>query len=211
MDLSFLRGTRVVAILRASATEHVVAAARTLHSSGVPVLEVTLTTPGALDALAAVRRALPADAVVGAGTVRTVEDVRACARAGAAFLVTPGCPVDVVRCAVDEGLPILAGALTPTEIDAVATAGASAVKVFPAAALGGPSYVRHLRGPFPDVPLVPTGGVGLDAVRTYLDAGAAAVALGGPLRGDALEGGALGALRERARTAVAGVAAAGGA
>jgi 2-dehydro-3-deoxyphosphogluconate aldolase / (4S)-4-hydroxy-2-oxoglutarate aldolase len=142
---------------------------------------VTAETPGAIEA---VRQAADAGAPVGAGTIRSVEEARSFAEAGAAFLVSPGTDPDVVRTAVDLGVPAVPGALSPTEITAALAAGATAVKLFPAG-LGGPAYLRALRGPFPDVRFVPTGGIELEDVRGWIDAGAACVGLGSALVGAA--------------------------
>ena len=129
--------------------------------------------------------------------------------AGAAYLVAPDFRPEVVAWAVERGVPAVPGALTPTEIAAAWAAGATAVKVFPVSAAGGPAYLKAVRAPLPEVPLVPTGGVGLGDIGAYLAAVAAAVGIGAPLLGDAGDpGGDLGALAGRARRAVA---AAGGA
>ena len=119
---------------------------------------------------------------MGAGTIRSIGQAHAFAEAGAAFLVSPGVSVDVVRMAVERRVPAVPGALTPTEISTAMDAGATAVKLFPAR-LGGPEYLRALRGPFADVAFVPTGGIEIDEVRSWLDAGATAIGLGSALVG----------------------------
>nr|WP_243859247.1 bifunctional 4-hydroxy-2-oxoglutarate aldolase/2-dehydro-3-deoxy-phosphogluconate aldolase [Amycolatopsis arida] len=200
---------RLVVILRGDTAEHVPDRAAVLYSSGVRLLEVALTTPGAVGALADVRRELPPDAKVGAGSVRVPADVDTAADAGADFLVTPTVRPDVLARADERGLPVLAGALTPTEIDQAWRLGAAAVKVFPVSAVGGVDYVRAVRAPLPDVPLVPTGGVRCADVAEYLAAGAVAVAVATSLLGDALAGGDVDALAARAEgfvTAAAGFA-----
>ena len=148
---------------------------------GIGLLEVTLDTPGALDA---VRRAATDGRTVGAGTVVTAEQVRACADAGAGFVVSPGLVLEVLEEAARLGIEAVPGVLTPTEIQQATSHGAETVKVFPAS-LGGPAYLRAVRGPFPDVGIVPTGGVRIDEVAAYLSAGATAVGLGGALVGSA--------------------------
>ncbi|WP_207930340.1 bifunctional 4-hydroxy-2-oxoglutarate aldolase/2-dehydro-3-deoxy-phosphogluconate aldolase [Streptomyces hainanensis] len=200
-----LRGG-VVAVLRADDADRYLPVCRALAEEGVTALEVTLTTPGTLDVLPALRDALP-HADIGVGTVLTTEDLRAAVAAGAGFLVTPVADPALVRAARAAGTPIVPGAMTPTEVRTVWAAGASAVKVFPAATVGA-DYLGHLAGPFPGLVTMPSGGVGLDDVPAWIRAGAAAVSLGGPLVGDALAGGDEGALRERARTALARVRAA---
>jgi 2-dehydro-3-deoxyphosphogluconate aldolase/(4S)-4-hydroxy-2-oxoglutarate aldolase len=150
-----------------------------IRRGGVGLVEVTADTPGALEAVGS---ASASGAPVGAGTIGSAEDARAFAEAGAAFLVSPGTNVDVVRAAVERGVPAVPGALSPTEIATAIDAGADAIKLFPAG-LGGPDYLRALRGPFPGVAFVPTGGIRPEDVRSWLDAGAACVGLGATLVG----------------------------
>ena len=150
-----------------------------IRRGGVGLVEVTADTPGALEA---VRAAGASGAPVGAGTIISAEDARAFADAGAAFLVSPGVKVDVVRAAAERGVPAVPGALSPTEIATAIDAGADAVKLFPAG-LGGPDYLRALRGPFSRVAFLPTGGIRPEDVEAWLDAGAACVGLGGTLVG----------------------------
>jgi len=172
--------TRVMAILRSADASALPAVARALAAGGVTCLEITLTTAGALDALAAVRAELGPDVSVGAGTVITGDQARDALAAGAEFLVAPVVDTAVVRNAADRGIPCYPGAWTPTEVSQAWAAGAAAVKLFPAGT-GGPAHLRHLRAPLPDIPLVAVGGVGIDEARDYLDAGARAVGIGSPL------------------------------
>ncbi|MGC5022033.1 bifunctional 4-hydroxy-2-oxoglutarate aldolase/2-dehydro-3-deoxy-phosphogluconate aldolase [Micromonospora sp. DT47] len=192
-----LAATRVLAVIRGTDTAAAIATGAALLDEGVGIVEVALTTPGALDAIEAIRSAAPAGSLVGAGTVLTAGEVADVAAAGAQFVVTPAV-VDSIPEAVRRGLPVAAGALTPTEAYAAVRAGAAAVKLFPAS-LGGPAYLKALRDPFPDIPFVAVGGVGLAELPGYLAAGAIAVGVGGPLVGDAASGGDLEALRARAR------------
>ncbi|GAB3840166.1 bifunctional 4-hydroxy-2-oxoglutarate aldolase/2-dehydro-3-deoxy-phosphogluconate aldolase [Micromonospora andamanensis] len=192
-----LAETRLLAIIRGTDTAAAIAAGTALLAEGVRVVEVALTTPGALDAIAAIRADAPADTFVGAGTVLTGSDVADVAAAGAQFVVTPAV-VESIAEAARRGLPVAAGALTPTEAYAAVRSGASVVKLFPAS-VGGPGYLRAVRDPFPDIPFVAVGGVGLAELPGYLAAGAIAVGVGGPLVGDAASGGDLDALRDRAR------------
>jgi 2-dehydro-3-deoxyphosphogluconate aldolase/(4S)-4-hydroxy-2-oxoglutarate aldolase len=189
--------TGVVAIARGTSTTWVAAAAETLVTAGVTCIELTLTMPGAVESVASLVAELGAAACIGAGTVLTADQARVCIDAGAAFLVAPSAVPEVVEIALARGVPCLPGALTPSEIVAAWQAGAAAVKVFPAS-IGGARYLRDVRAPFPDILLIPTGGVGIDDVAGYIDAGAAAVGLGGPLFGDALDDGDLRALATRA-------------
>lgn len=154
--------------------------ARALASGGVTCLEITLTTAGALDALAAVRAELGPDVAVGAGTVITGDQARDALAAGAEFLVAPVVDTAAVRDAADRGIPCYPGAWTPTEVSRAWRVGAAAVKLFPAGT-GGPAHLRQLRAPLPDIPLVAVGAVGIDQARDYLDAGACAVGIGSPL------------------------------
>jgi 2-dehydro-3-deoxyphosphogluconate aldolase / (4S)-4-hydroxy-2-oxoglutarate aldolase len=202
--LERLAAVPVVAILRAADAERFLEAGRVLYEGGVRAIEVTLTSRGALEAFGRLRGELPGDAVLGVGTVRSVAQAEEAAAAGAAYLVSPEFRPEVVAWAVGQRMPVVPGALTPTEVAAAWGAGATAVKVFPVSAVGGPAYVRAVRAPLPEVPLVPTGGIAIDDIGAYLAAGAAAVGLGSPLLGDAGDpGGDLDGLAERARRAVA--------
>ncbi|MFJ9559564.1 bifunctional 4-hydroxy-2-oxoglutarate aldolase/2-dehydro-3-deoxy-phosphogluconate aldolase [Streptomyces fuscichromogenes] len=175
-----LADTGVMAILRSADATGLPAVARALATGGVTCLEVTLTTAGALDALARIREELGSAAAVGAGTVLTRADLRDALAAGAQFLVAPNVEPDIVRAAADLGVPCYPGAWTPTEVAAAWRAGAAAVKLFPAST-GGPAHLRQLRAPLPEIPLVAVGGVDLDRAAEYLAAGARAVGVGSPL------------------------------
>ncbi len=194
----------VVAILRGSSDRELAAVSRTLGDAGVTCLELTLTTPGAIGALARVRAELGDDVALGMGSVIDAEQAMACLDAGAEFLVSPGVCAEVAVYAAERAVACYPGAWTPTELLEAWRLGAPAVKLFPAAS-GGPRHLRDVRAPLPHIPLVPTGGVGLDQIADYVAAGAVAVGLGGPLIGDALDGGSLSALGERARVALEAV------
>jgi 2-dehydro-3-deoxyphosphogluconate aldolase / (4S)-4-hydroxy-2-oxoglutarate aldolase len=196
MRLQAAASTGVVAIMRASSAEHCSAAAEVLADSGLTCVEIALTTPGALGAIADLRDRLP-DVEVGAGTVTDAEQARAAAGAGARYFVTPTVALDVLDVAQELGVATIAGALTPTEILAAHRAGADAVKVFPVSSVGGVDYVRALGAPLPDIPLVPTGGIAREEVGAYLRAGSLAVGLGSSLLGDVLEGGSFDELKGR--------------
>lgn len=152
-------------------------ACRAAVRGGLSVLEITLTTPGALDAIATLAR--EAGVVTGGGTVLTRDDARAVSDAGGRFALSPVFDPDVVDEAHRLGLLAVPGTATATEILAAHRHGARLVKVFPAAALGGPAYVRAIRGPLPNIPLVPTNGITADTIRDYMAAGAVAVGVGG--------------------------------
>lgn len=204
MVLDVLRKGRLLAIVRGPEPDAALRTVLALAEEGVPAVEVSLTTPGALDVIHAARAALGPDAVLGAGTALTASDAARAVEAGAGFLVTPALAPSVPA-AVEAGVPVLAGAFTPTEVLAAHQAGAAAVKLFPASQ-GGVGYLRALREPFPSIPLVPVGGVDTRLAGEYLAAGALAVGVGSPLVGDAARGGDLDALRARAREFLAAVA-----
>ena len=177
--MTVLDTANVLAIVRFREPGDLIGTLDALAGAGVLLVEVTLDTPRALEA---VERAARDGRTIGVGTVVNGEQVRASAAAGARFVVGPGLVQEVVEAAADLGLEAIPGVLSPTEILQAKTFGAEAVKLFPAS-LGGPDYVRVLRGPFPTVGLVPTGGVGIEQVADYLAAGATAVGLGGALVG----------------------------
>lgn len=192
----------IVAILRAPTADAFAAVADVLVGAGITALEITLTSHGALDALAGLRRQLPASVAVGAGTVLSADEAKAAVDAGAEFLVSPVIDPGLVS---SSSVPFYPGTLTPTEIFAAHRAGAPLVKLFPAAGLG-TGYLKNVHGPLPDVKIMPTGGVKIEDIADWLIAGASAVGVGGPLIGDAASGGSLVALAARARHAVSAVA-----
>jgi 2-dehydro-3-deoxyphosphogluconate aldolase/(4S)-4-hydroxy-2-oxoglutarate aldolase len=179
--LALVRSERVMPIIRSDDRDTAVVIGRTLTAAGFRVLEVSLTTPDALDVIAELTESTSAE--VGAGTVLTAQDAAAVHAAGASFVVTPAV-TESIAASVELGLPVLAGALTPTEILSARDAGACAVKLFPAE-LGGPAYLAALRAPFPGIPLIPVGGVTLANGREYLARGAFALGVGSPLTGPA--------------------------
>ncbi|SCE82207.1 2-keto-3-deoxy-phosphogluconate aldolase [Micromonospora coriariae] len=195
--LDELRTHRLLAIVRGPDPAAALSAVLTLAESGVALVEVSLTGADALGTIRRARAALGPDFALGAGTVLSVEDARAAADAGAGFLVTPAVAPSVTE-GGRLGLPVLAGALTPSEVVQANNAGAAAIKLFPAGSMGGPDYLGALRDPFPGTAFVPVGGVDADGARRYLDRGAVAVGVGSPLLGDAVRGGDPAALRERA-------------
>jgi 2-dehydro-3-deoxyphosphogluconate aldolase/(4S)-4-hydroxy-2-oxoglutarate aldolase len=193
-----LQSHRVLGIVRGTSGAGVIRAAIALAEEGIGVLEISLTTPGATDAISRVRRELGATAWIGAGTVMTAGDVQRVIDAGANFIVTPGL-TPAVSSAKSRHLPVVGGCFTPSEIVAAVELGVEAVKLFPIS-LGGVGYLRALRDPFPSVPFVPVGGIDAFAARAYLEAGAVAVGVGSPLVGDAASGGSLDDLRSRVRS-----------
>lgn len=199
--LAGIRETRLVAIVRGTDGGAAAKAALAAMEEGFRYVEIALTTPDALAAIRDVRAAAPAGCFVGAGTVLTAQDVEHVAEAGGQFMVTPAL-AESIQASAAAGIPVLAGALTPSEAYEAMTRGATAVKLFPAS-IGGPGYLKALRDPFPGIPFIAVGGVGLDEATGYWQAGAVAVGLGGPLFGDAGSGGNLAPVRERARGFVA--------
>ncbi|MGP3983599.1 bifunctional 4-hydroxy-2-oxoglutarate aldolase/2-dehydro-3-deoxy-phosphogluconate aldolase [Streptomyces sp. KR80] len=192
-----LRLHRLLAIVRGNDPAAVVRTAVTLVECGIRLVEISLTGHDALKALDRTAHEVGNAGIIGAGTVLTAQDARRARDSGACFVVTPGLGPGVTQSfALD--LPVLVGALTPTEVSAATTAaGCAAVKLFPAS-LGGADYLRALRQPFPHTPFVPVGGIGAAEARQLLHAGAIAVGVGSPLIGDAADGGCLTQLKDRA-------------
>ena len=178
-----LRG-RVIAIARGLDPASLIRIGQGLAAGGIGGFEVTLNSPGALRSLEALAARFSDDELsIGAGTILTVEDARAAIDFGARYIVMPHTDREVVEYAASRGVPAFPGAFTPTEVLAAWRAGAAAVKLFPASCVG-PSFVRELRGPLPDIPLVPTGGVTIETAPAFIAAGAIAVGLGRWLTGD---------------------------
>ncbi|GGL14398.1 aldolase [Sphaerisporangium melleum] len=194
--LDDLAARRLVAIVRGRDADAALRTVVTLVEEGVHLVEVSLVTSGALAVIRRARAALGDAAGLGAGTVISADDARRAADAGAGYLVTPAVGEGVAEGA-RLGLPVLAGALTPTEVVAALDAGAAAIKLFPVWSLGGVRYLKALRDPFPRVPFVPVGGVGVPEAGEYLRAGAVAVGVGSPLVGDAADGGSIDELKAR--------------
>jgi 2-dehydro-3-deoxyphosphogluconate aldolase / (4S)-4-hydroxy-2-oxoglutarate aldolase len=178
-----IAGPRVIAIGRRLDPTAIPAIGEALVAGGIRAFEITMDSAGATGAITALaRRFTPEELLVGAGTVLDVERADAACAAGARFLVMPHLDREVLAWAVEHGVPVFPGALTPTEIVEAWRAGATAVKVFPASAVG-PAFIRELRGPLREVPLIPTGGVTVDDAGAFLSAGAVAVGLGSWLTG----------------------------
>ena len=176
--LSTLREVGIIPVIRADSADAAKAVVEALVEAGLTVAEITMTVPGAIEAIASVAKHFGDKVLVGAGTVTDADTARRAADAGAEFIVTPCLVPGVIDAARRAEVAVLPGALTPTEVLEAFRLGGDMVKVFPAQNLGGASYLRALRGPFPEIPLVPTGGVTLDNLREMFDAGAAAVGVG---------------------------------
>ncbi|WP_338566825.1 bifunctional 4-hydroxy-2-oxoglutarate aldolase/2-dehydro-3-deoxy-phosphogluconate aldolase [Microbacterium paraoxydans] len=205
--LARARTTGILAVLRAPSPELALEASEAIIRGGVSGIEVTFSTP---DAPAVIRELIARHgdaAYIGAGTVTTAEQATQAADAGAAFLVSPGTLPDLTRAMLDTGRVVMTGAMTPTEVMGALELGVDVVKIFPAS-LGGPSYLGALRGPFPDAPLMPTGGVKPDNLADWFAAGAVAVGAGGDLaNGTAITNADWADIEERAARFAAALAA----
>ena len=179
--LTVIREIGIIPVIRADSPDAAIAVVDALAEAGLVIAEITMTVPRAIDAIDAVSKRFADRMLVGAGTVTDADTARRAADVGAEFVVSPCLVREVIDAARGAGVAVLPGALTPTEVFEAHSAGADMVKVFPAQNVGGASYLRALRGPFPDIPLVPTGGVTLANVREMFDAGAAAVGVGSEL------------------------------
>ena len=197
--------SRLVVVARAQRAEDYDAVLEVLIEAGIRSVELTLTTPGTFERLPLLLDTYGDVVDLGVGTITGADQLARAVDAGAHYLVTPVTSTDLVARAAAARVPIVPGGLTPTELFASWSAGASAVKVFPSGVVG-PSYLKDLRGPFPDIAAMPSGGVDLDSAAAWLAAGAVAVSVGGPLLGDAFRGGELAALRARAAAVGAGCA-----
>lgn len=176
-----LREVGIIPIIRASSADAVLPIVEALFQAGLPVAEITMTVPKAIDAIGMVAKRFGGKILVGAGTVTDAETTRRAVDAGAAFIVSPCLVREVIEAAHKLDVAVLPGALTPTEVFEAFRAGGDMVKVFPVGNVGGAAYLRALRAPFPDIPLVPTGGVTLDNALEMFRAGAAAVGVGSEL------------------------------
>ncbi len=198
--LATIREVGLVPVIRAESPEAAGRAIDAIRAGGVPILEITMTVPGAVGLIEDMARKYGKDAVVGAGTVLDPETARACILAGAQFVVSPCLNLETIACCRRYGVAVLPGALTPTEVVAAWQAGADMVKVFPAGALGGASYIKALKAPLPQIDLVPTGGVSLKTAADFIKAGATALGVGADLVDtQALAAGQAGEITRKAR------------
>ncbi|MFZ0884624.1 MAG: bifunctional 4-hydroxy-2-oxoglutarate aldolase/2-dehydro-3-deoxy-phosphogluconate aldolase [Candidatus Acidiferrales bacterium] len=172
--------TGIIPVIRAASAEDALFAAEAVLAGGINVAEITMTVPGATAVVARLAKEMP-EILVGAGTVLNADAAQRCLDAGAEFLVSPGLNLKTLEYAQKHNVLMIAGALTPTEVMAAWENGADLVKVFPCSQVGGASYIRALKGPFPEIPLVPTGGVNLDTCADFIAAGASALGVGGEL------------------------------
>jgi 2-dehydro-3-deoxyphosphogluconate aldolase / (4S)-4-hydroxy-2-oxoglutarate aldolase len=196
----------LVPVLRLPSAALVVRAVDAILAAGVTIFEVTLTVPGAVDVIRSLVDKFGDRAVIGAGTVLSPGDVSACVDAGAKFIVSPGLDLSTIQAAHARNVPVMPGALTPTEVITAWKAGADMVKIFPCSAVGGAKYLRALKGPLPQVKMLPTGGVNVTTAPEYIAAGASALGIGSELvDAKALEAGKDAELTARARDLVVAV------
>ncbi|HEV7698809.1 MAG TPA: bifunctional 4-hydroxy-2-oxoglutarate aldolase/2-dehydro-3-deoxy-phosphogluconate aldolase [Pyrinomonadaceae bacterium] len=168
----------IVPVVRASSAEEAMKAIDAIREGGINILEITMTVPGAIEVIREVSQRYGSDVVTGAGTVLDPETARKCIDAGAVFVVSPALNVDTIAACIEAGVPVMPGALSPTEVVTAWNAGADMVKIFPAGAVGGPTYLKNLKGPLPHIRMIPTGGVSLATAADFIKAGAAALGVG---------------------------------
>lgn len=204
-----IREVGLVPVVRAASADEALAAVEAIRAGGISILEITLTVPGAIEIIRELARRIGDEAIIGAGTVLDAETAQECIQAGAKFIASPALDIPTIQLCRRLVIPVFAGALTPTEILTAWKAGANAVKVFPANAVGGASYLKSIKAPLPQIELLPTGGVNLKTAAEFIQAGAFALGVGADLvdlaalrRGDAA------AITEKARQYVGAVAAA---
>jgi 2-dehydro-3-deoxyphosphogluconate aldolase / (4S)-4-hydroxy-2-oxoglutarate aldolase len=179
--LAKIREVGIVPVVRAESADEAARAIDAIREGGISILEITMTVPGAVRLIEDLAKRFGTDAVVGAGTVLDPETARACILAGAQFVVSPALNLDTIACCRRYGIPVMPGALTPTEVVSAWQAGADMVKVFPCSALGGASYIKALKAPLPQVDLIPTGGVNLQTAADFIKAGSTALGVGADL------------------------------
>jgi 2-dehydro-3-deoxyphosphogluconate aldolase/(4S)-4-hydroxy-2-oxoglutarate aldolase len=176
----------IIPVVRAASAELALAAAKAASAGGIPIVEITMTVPGAIDVIAELTNVRGSEILIGAGTVLDADTAAKCLEAGAEFIVSPGFDRETVAFVRSRNVLMMAGALTPTEVINAWKAGSDFVKIFPCGNAGGPAYIKSLKAALPRIPMIPTGGVNLTTAAAYLDAGAAALGIGGELiSGDA--------------------------
>lgn len=173
-----LESLGLVPVVRASSADEAMQVIEAIKAGGVNVLEITMTVPGAVRVIEKVADKYGSDVLVGAGTVLDPETARACLLAGAQFIVSPALNLDTIALCHRYSAPVMPGVLTPTEVITAWSAGADFVKVFPCGAVGGASYIKNLKGPFPQIKMIPTGGVSLKTAQDFIKAGASALGVG---------------------------------
>jgi len=193
-----------VPVVRASSPRLAMLAVEAVCAGGIPIVEVTMTVPGAVEVIAQLSKSMGSEVLIGAGTVLDADTARRCIDAGAEFIVSPGFDLETVKFVNHADKLMMAGALTPTEVIAAWKAGSDFVKIFPCGAVGGAKYIKALKAPLPQIPMIPTGGVNLDTAADFIMAGAAALGVGGELVwASALESGNTAPIVEAAQEFVA--------
>jgi 2-dehydro-3-deoxyphosphogluconate aldolase / (4S)-4-hydroxy-2-oxoglutarate aldolase len=194
----------IVPVVRASSPKQALQAAEAVCAGGIPIVEITMTVPGAIEVIAQLSKSMGSEVLIGAGTVLDAETAKRCLDAGAEFLVSPGFDLETVKFANSNGKLMMAGALTPTEVITAWKAGSDFIKIFPCGSVGGAKYIKALKGPLPQIPMIPTGGVNLQTAADFILAGAAALGVGGELCSTlALESGNTIEITEAARNFIA--------
>jgi 2-dehydro-3-deoxyphosphogluconate aldolase/(4S)-4-hydroxy-2-oxoglutarate aldolase len=205
--LSFIRDVGIVPVVRTTSAESAIRAIEAIYNGGIRAAEITMTVPGAVKALEKVAEKFGDKIVLGAGTVLDPETARICMLAGAEFFVTPALRVATIEMARRYSKVICPGAMTPTEVLTAWESGADIVKIFPAGNVGGAKYIKALKAPFPQIEMIPTGGVNLETAGEFLKAGACAVAVGGELvDAKLIKEGRFDQIEERARQYLAVIA-----
>jgi 2-dehydro-3-deoxyphosphogluconate aldolase/(4S)-4-hydroxy-2-oxoglutarate aldolase len=194
----------IIPVVRASSAHQALLAVEAIRAGGISIVEVTMTVPGAIEVIGQLAKTAGSDVLIGAGTVLDAETAQRCLDAGAEFLVSPGFDAQTVKFAREKGILVIPGALTPTEIIMAWNAGGDLIKIFPCGAVGGAKYIKALKGPLPQVPVIPTGGVNLDTAADFILAGAEALGVGGELvSASALKSGKTNEITDAARRFVA--------
>ena len=205
--LAFITQVGIVPVVRTATAEGAIKSVEALYNGGVRAAEITMTVPGAIRALEKVADQFGGKLVLGAGTVLDPETARACMLAGAEFFVTPSLRLSTIELIKRYSKVVCPGALTPTEVLTAWEAGADIVKIFPCGNVGGPKYIKALKGPFPQIEMIPTGGVNLETAGEFLKAGACAVAVGGELvDAKSVKEGRFDIIEDRARQYLAAIA-----
>jgi 2-dehydro-3-deoxyphosphogluconate aldolase / (4S)-4-hydroxy-2-oxoglutarate aldolase len=190
----------IVPVVRASSAREAMQATEAVSAGGIPIVEITMTVPGAVEVIADLAKTAGLELLIGAGTVLNAESAQRCVDAGAQFLVSPGFDRETVQLARHLDRLMMAGGLTPTEVVTAWNAGSDFVKIFPCGSVGGAKYIKALKGPLPQIPMIPTGGVNQNTAAEFILAGAAALGIGGELvSAPALKSGRLSEITEAAR------------
>jgi 2-dehydro-3-deoxyphosphogluconate aldolase/(4S)-4-hydroxy-2-oxoglutarate aldolase len=194
----------IVPVVRAASAQQAIQAAEAVCAGGIPIVEITMTVPGAIDVIALLAKSMGQEVLIGAGTILDADAAQRSMDAGAEFLVSPGFDLATVQLAKLRGKLMMAGALTPTEVITAWKAGSDFVKIFPCGSVGGAKYIKALKAPLPQVSMIPTGGVNINTAADFIQAGADALGIGGELvSAAALKSGNVKAISEAARQYVA--------